>query len=240
MCPKDRKTPIPKTGDHLYIHQQSDGSNAITHVESEYKFAFELRKAARVMANAAKEMQDDGGSELQLKAHVYGAIILSYASLEAALNEIMHIHSLTANSPLNESEKNIIFSITHGDLVPRKNNHTLHNFNMLLRIIGKHELNSGMRIYQHADLVRALRNEIVHPIPGRVVTYVASEDYDYASQQDIVRKLRGALKLKKTATFPKDIITAECALWAVSSCEEFLHAFVIRSGIDVGFITDQK
>jgi hypothetical protein len=64
------------------------------------------------------------------------------------------------------------------------------------------------------------------------------KEFDYSSQQNIVKKLKGQLRLKANATFPADVITKECAAWAVDSCETFLHEFVTVSGIDPGFITD--
>lgn len=222
------------------IVQQADGTPKLTYVEEEYTFAFELRNSARVMDNSAKSIESTAETYWQVKAFIHGAIILSYSSLEAALNEILHIHALTEDSPLNESERNIVYSITQGELVPKKNQTTLGRFNMLLRIMGKPEINSGNKIYQNADIVRALRNMIVHPTPGRVTTFMESEEYDYSFQQEIVRKLRGPLKLSRSATFPKDILTKECAEWAVSACEEFLHHFILTSGIDIGFLTDPK
>jgi len=220
--------------------RQSDGSAKLTYTEEEYTFAFELRNSARVMVNSAKNLEETTETYWQIKAFINGAIILSYSFLEASLNEIFHIHALTKDSPLNESERNIVYSITQGELIPKKNQTTLGRFNMLLRIMGKPEIDSGNKIYQNAELVRVLRNMLVHPTPGRVTTFMASEDYDYSSQQEIVRKLRGPLKLTRSATFPKDILTKECAAWAVSACEEFLHHFILISGIDIGFLTDPK
>lgn len=238
--PKNRKVPVPARGGVHMVMLQPDGSTKLVQSEEEYTFAFELRNSARVMVNSAREIEEKPETYWQAKAFVHAAIMLSYASLEAALNEILHIHSLADESPLNEAERNVIYSITQGELVARRNSHTLGKFNMILRIMGKPEIGAGEKIYQNADSVRVLRNMIVHPTPGRVTTFVESEDYDYASQQEIVRKLRGPLRLPRSATFPKDIITKECASWAVSSCEAFLHHFVTISGIDIGFITESK
>jgi len=238
MNSKNKKVPESKVGGKVIIQQQPDGSNKVTFVENEYKFAFELRNAARVMVNLAKNTKESSNTRYHYNAYINSAIVLSYASLEASFNEIIHIHALSDKSHLNEPEKKAIYTIRKEELIPKSDSHVLNNFNMLLRIIGKPELYPGNRIYQNANLVRILRNMIVHPVPGRVVTYKDDNNYDYSSQQDIAKKLRSALKLKKTAIFPRDIITSKCAEWAVSSCESFLHAFVVKSGIDVGFITD--
>lgn len=190
------------------------------------------------MSNSAKSTEDGPRTHWQLRAFIHGAIILSYASLEAALNEIVHLNALETNNPLTEAERKVFHTIGREGLQPREENNTLQQYNMLLRILGKPTMNVGTNPYQAANLVRILRNMLVHPIPGRVVTFVESEDFDYSSQQNIVRKLRSHLSLKTNATFPAGVITKACAAWAVDSCETFLHEFVTVSGIDPGFITD--
>jgi len=238
MCPEKTKVPVAPRGDHIFIIQNHDGSNQVAHEEQEYTFAFELRNSARVMSNLSKITEDDPGTHWQLRAFIHGAIILSYSALEAAYNEFIHLHALTAESPLDEAERKVIYSIGQENLMPRGESNTLQRFNLLLRLLGKPEIEAGSTAYQNANLVRILRNMVVHPVPGRITTFVDSDDFDYSSQQEIVKKLKGALRLKKSATFPKNIITKECAAWAVQSCEAFLHAFVVASDVDIGFLTN--
>lgn len=240
MCP-DKSVPIAQSGDHINIVSDADGSTRVTHIESEYTFAFELRNAARVMDHSARATEDGSNTRWQLRAYIHGAIILSYASLEAALNEIVHLNALKAQSPLNEAEKRVFYTIRQEGLQPREKNNTLQQYNMLLRILGKPQLETGENPYQAANLVRVLRNMLIHPIPGRVVTFVeGDDDIDQSSQQDIVKKLKPHLGLHRRATFPTDIITKACASWAVTSCEAFLHEFVVLSGIDPGFLTEPR
>jgi hypothetical protein len=190
------------------------------------------------MSNSARLSEDGPTPHWQLRAFIHGAIILSYASLEAALNEIVHLNALEAKSPLTEAERMVFHTIGKEGLQPRDRKNTLQQYNMLLRILGKPAMNSGENPYLSANFVRMLRNMLVHPIPGRVVTFVEGEEFDYSSQQNIVKKLKAPLGLKANATFPADVITKECAAWAVTSCEAFLHEFVTVSGISPGFITD--
>ena len=238
MRPEKPKVPVAARGNHVFIVQERDGSNRVAREEQEYTFAFELRNSARVMCKLAKATVEGPDTHWQLRAFIHGAIILSYATLEAALNEFIHLHALTVQSPLDEAERKVIYSIAKENLVSRGESNTLQKFNLILRILGKPELKTGTSGYQNANLVRMLRNMVVHPVPGRVTTFVDSDGFDYSSQQEIVRKLRGALGLKKSATFPAHVLTKECAAWAVLSCETFLHAFVVASGIDIGFRTD--
>ncbi len=240
MCPEKPKVPVAPRGDELVVVTESDGTTRVSRIESEYTFAFELRQAARVMTNSAKHTEEGPTTHWQLRAFIYGAIILSYASLEAALNEIVHLNALEEKSPLTEAERKVFHTIGQESLRPREENNTLQQYNMLLRILGKPVMNAGENPFLAANLVRMLRNMLVHPIPGRVVTFVEGEGFDYSSQQRIVKKLKPALHLKTNATFPADVITRECAAWAVDSCETFLHQFVTISGIDPGFITNPK
>ena len=189
------------------------------------------------MVNSAKEIENISDNNWELKAFINEAIILSYASLEAALNEIIHLRALQTDSPLDEKEREVFLTIGTEGLQPQRESNTLQKFNLLLRSMRKPELNPGEITYQAANYVRVLRNMLVHPTPGRVVTFTDNEEFDYSSQQDIVKKLRSYLKLGKDATFPVDILTTTCASWAVDSCEEFLHKFVRTPGINPGFTT---
>ncbi len=238
VCPEKPTVPVATRGDHVVIVTDANGTTRVSQIESEYTFAFELRQAARVMTNSAKQTEDGPRTHWQLRAFIHGAIILSYASLEAALNEIVHLNALEEKSPLTEAERKVFHTIGQEGLRAREENNTLQQYNMLLRILGKPVMNVGANPFQAANLVRMLRNMLVHPIPGRVVTFVEREEFDYSSQQSIVKKLKVPLGLKANATFPADVITKRCAAWAVDSCEKFLHEFVTVSGIDPGFITD--
>jgi hypothetical protein len=238
MCPEQRNVPTAGRGDHIVLVSDEDGNTRVQNIEAEYTFAFELRQAARVMDSSAQATLESPSTHWQLRAFIHGSIILSYASLEAALNEVIHLNALEKSSPLTEAERKVFYTIGQEGLKLRAPNHTLQQYNLLLRILGKPEIDAAKYPYQSANLVRILRNMLVHPIPGRVTTFVEGEDYDYSSQQDIVKKLKPVLGLTKEATFPKDVLTKACAKWAVDACETFLHEFVTISGIDPGFITD--
>jgi hypothetical protein len=238
MSPVKPRVLPTMVGDHVTIVSEKGGTPRVTHVEHEYLFAFELRNAARVMSNHAKATDDGPDTTWQLRAFIHGAIILSYASLEAALNEFIHLRALDAKSSLNDAERAVVYAIGQEGLVPRGESNTLKRFNLILRVLGRPELDPGDAEYQNANLVRILRNMVVHPLPGRVTTFTESEAFDYSAQQEITKRLRTALGLNKSATFPKDVLTKKCAAWAVLSCEAFLHKFVAVSGVDIGFLTD--
>jgi len=238
MCSEKRPVPVAQRGDHVVIVQDVNGQNRVQSIEAEYTFAFELRQSARVMLNSARVTPDTPSTHWQFRAFVHGSIILSFASLEAALNEIIHLNALEKGSPLTEAERKVFYTIGQEGLQSRGSNNTLQQYNMLLRILDKPEMDTGKNPYQAVNLVRVLRNMLVHPFPGRVTTFIEDDSFDYSTQQDIVKKLKPALGLKSDATFPDGVLTPRCAEWAVDSCETFLHHFVNVSGIDPGFITD--
>jgi hypothetical protein len=225
----------PKSrGDHIVVEMHPEGTR-IVRVESEYTFAFSMKNAARVMANQARSTQADPISH-QYRAFVTAAIILSYAYLESALSEFIHLYAPTDHG-VAEDKKLVISTIASEHLRPTGLGSTLQSYNMMLRILEKPEMDKGSSPYQDAELVRQLRNSLVHPTPGRVVTHDSKSSEDLSNQQKIVQKLRVRLKLKRHATFPADILTHECAAWAVASCEAFFTEFTTRSGVNPGFIT---
>lgn len=229
------RVPVARSGAEVLIAEDK-GVMHVMHVNQQFTFAFELKNAARVLAKKAQETQDADGYEM--KAFVTGAVSLSYSYLEAAYNEFLLLNAIAKDSPLSEAEKAVIGAIGTESLRPQDKTHTLQLFNLALRLLKKPEMKEGEQPYQAANLVRKLRNLLIHPMPGRVVTYEADEDHDLSTQQDIVKQLKSHLGLGKHATFPWDVLTSNCATWAVRSCEEFFHDFVARSGVDPGFITE--
>jgi len=230
-----KKLPVGRSGDH--IHLVTDGQKTrVVLVESEYRFAFELKNAARVMAKKARSISDKDSYELL--AFVTGAVTLSYSYLEAALNEFIFLNATAQESHLNESEKAIVSAIASEDLRPQGRQNTLQLFNTILRLLRKPQLTENKEPYQSANLVRCLRNLLVHPVPGRVITFSEDPNSNLSEQQQIVKQLRSHLGFGRNATFPRDVLNSRCATWAVASCERFLHEFVKQSGVDPGFITE--
>jgi hypothetical protein len=235
-----KKKKTPKGGPYGakvdLLWDKTRGRARVTRVECEFRFAFELKNAARVMAKKARAVANEGSVEL--RAFVTGAVILACSYLDAALNEFILLNATQGKSPLSDVEKAIIKAIGSEDLRPRERQHTLQLFNMMLRLLKKSELWESEQPYQSANLVRRLRNMLVHPKPGWVVTFSENPNENPSEQQQIVKQLRSYLGLDRDATFPRDILNSKCAEWAVSSCENFLRAFVKRSEVSPGFLTE--
>jgi len=173
----------------------------------------------------------------ELRAFVTGAVILAYSYLDAALNEFILRNAIERGSPLSDAEKAIIQAIGSEDLRPRERRHTLQLFNMMLRLLKKPQLVRTEQPYRSANLVRHLRNTLVHPKPGWVVTFSENPKENLSEQQKIVKRLRRDLGLDRDTTFPRDILNSKCTDWAVRSCESFLREFVRRSEVSPGFVT---
>jgi hypothetical protein len=207
----------------------------VLQVKQNYRFAYGLKNMARLLSNKAHECKEVDGIEME--AFVTGAVTFSYSYLEAAFNEFVLTNAISTNSPLSEAEKAVMRAIGTEVLRPQKKSHVLDLFNLALRLLGKKEFEPGGHHYQSANLVRRLRNLLIHPVPGTVVTYEEDEEKDLSTQQTIMKQLKGPLGLGKHATFPWDVLSSDCAKWAVRSCEDFFHEFTLRSGVDPGFKT---
>ena len=230
-----KKKKAPVSGTYIdVIWDIERGQSRVARVESGYRFAFELKNAARVMANKARAVDKDS---YELRAFVTGAVTLAWSFLGAALNEFILLNAVESESPLSETEKATIKAIGSEDLRPRGRSSTLELFNMILRLLKKRPLVESEQPYRSAEAVRLLRNELVHPRPYSVVTFSENPNENLSEQQKIVRQLRQDLKLDRNAIFPRDILNSKCADWAVRSCESFLREFVQRSGVSPGFVT---
>jgi hypothetical protein len=230
------KKKAPANGTYIdVILDMERGQSRIARVESGYRFAFELKNAARVMANKARAV--DGEDSFELRAFVTGAVILAWSSLDAALNEFILLNAVEPKSPLSETEKATIKAIGSEDLRPRGRSSTLELFNLILRLLKKPPLMENEQPYRSAEAVRLLRNELVHPIPYSIVTFSENPNENLSEQPKIVRQLRQDLNLDRNAIFPRDVLNSKCADWAVRSCESFLREFVERSEVSPGFVT---
>lgn len=234
MTSKNKPRRVVTTGNRTEIVSAPNLAQ-VTKIQREYRFAFNLKNIASFFANQASKTTDADFWERQ--SYVTGAICMSYAYLEAALNEFIHLNALDEKSPLTEAEREVLFVMGAEGLSSTKASNTLERFNLMLRILGKKEIPKEENLYLSANLVRLLRNMLTHPVPGVVTTYDIDDRVDLSSQQKIVKQLRPALQLDKNATFPDSIIVPKCAAWAVKSCEEFFAEFVVLSGVSPGFVT---
>ena len=230
--------PTASTGSSINLVKDGD-TFRIARIESEYRFAFELKNVARFMANKALLAREEDYYEQH--AFVTGAIILSYAYLNAGFNEFIFLNATAKESSLSTTDKAIIQAMADERLRPQQGSeNALQLYNVVLRLLKKPPLEDDKPPFQAANALCVLRNLLVHPEPVRVVIYDENPESILSDQQKIVKQLRSHLKLHKNATFPRDILTPACARWAVNSCELFFSEFVRRTGVNPGLTPLQK
>jgi hypothetical protein len=205
----------------------------IIKTEEVARFAYDFVSCARYFSNQAQSATD--ANSWQLKSSVLSSIIMAYASIEATLHEFMHLRVLSKDSNISPDKKEVFYWMQKEELAPEGKSDALRRFNSILRILEKEPMSLGEEPYQSANILRLLRNYFIHPVPTIVVTF-DSNDPDVCMKNDYTKKLKSILKLPADATFPKSIITAECAAWASKSAESFLKEFEDRAGISVGFV----
>jgi hypothetical protein len=205
----------------------------VTKAEEVARFAYDFVNCARYFSNQALSATD--ADYWQLKSSVLSSIIMAYASIEATLHEFMHLRVLSENSNISSDKKEVFYWMLKEELAPVGKSDALSRFNSILRILEKEPMSLGEEPYQSANILRLLRNNFIHSVPTVVVT-VDSNDPDVCMKNDYTKKLKSILKLPADATFPKSIITPECAAWASKSAESFLKEFEVRAGISVGFM----
>jgi hypothetical protein len=222
---------------HLDVVINKEQNRAtISRVRSEYRFAWELRHAARLMDRKAREVTDD--DSLQLRPFVTAAIVLADSFLAAGLNEFMFFNA-PATASLSDTEKARI-KIVRSDKKKLRGKSHLQLFNLMLEILRKEEFATDHEPYKATEAVHSLRNSLVHPESGYITTFSDDPKEDLTRQHEITAKLRGYLNLDNSDSFPASVLTSECAKWAVESCEKFFGEFVKRSGVKCGFITDGR
>lgn len=230
MPRNNRRKPVAQSGARITVSVGEHDHTRVTRVVQEFGLARELRKAAGILATKAEQAAGNEAGFYEQRAYVYGAIALSWASLEGALSELLHGTTLASCGNLTHSARAVLGAVKKEDLRPRAKANTLETFNLVLRLAGKQEIAKGSLPYAAADALRVLRNTIIHPQPGEVVTYEDDTAFDYSSQQDVVKKLKSHLKLKNDAVFPDQVLTPTCASWAVASSEKFWRAFETAFG----------
>lgn len=137
------------------------------------------------------------------------AIILSFSAIEAAMDEAEDDLAIP-------SELSAIFERAA----------TLDRAQAILAHRGRSSFERGTEPFQSADLVRLLRNGLVHP--------KAEWDHDRQKNAQLSRRIVGAnLELSPFQTdpdlaFPHGCMSASVAQWAASSAKKFISEFRVR------------
>lgn len=228
--PADSQPHRASPGNRIEIVWLPGGGSEIARVEGEFRFGWWHLQSARFLVRESKRKD---AIEAERFGCISGAIVMSWCLVEAVLYEFTHLWSRDHRSPLNDTHQQIIWTIVREGLAARSAS-ALEQFNMYLRIIGAEQFDTGKEPYQRANLVRELRNRIVHPVPESFLEF--DKDDSVVDEQKLVRKLRPQLGLRKGATFPKDVLTPATAEWALESVIQFLEKFEASSKVQLGFL----
>ena len=163
-----KRTPVVTSGGEVHITVDNETNKIfVSQIESQYRFASQFRRCCSNLVNSINVLKEL--DYLKLQSYVVSSVILSYSFLEAALNEFISIN--VVNSDVATEIKGKFKLILDENLIQKEKKNILQVFNLYLRILGKNEISESNKIYQSANIVRVLRNLLVHPVPGKVITY---------------------------------------------------------------------
>lgn len=183
---------------------------ASAHARVLRNFAFGHWRAARRFADlleaheAAHAGEEFGAQFEDARTFATGAILTAYAAMEAGLNELQI--ALGTPAQARDATKN-------GKLIDRLNATLAHH--------GRAALTKGGRLGRNVELLRGLRNALVHPR--------AEWDDETATHQALSRKVKSAkLPLNPflpggELVFPLGVMSAGVARWAAETAEQFLN-----------------
>ena len=101
-----KNTAVGPYGAHIkLVIDKKRNEVRISRISESYRFAWELRHAARLMVVKAREVTDQ--DSLNLRPFVTAAVVLGYSFLEAGLNEFMFFNAPESPS-LSNAEKAMI------------------------------------------------------------------------------------------------------------------------------------
>jgi hypothetical protein len=179
-------------------------------------------------ANAGKTFAD-GDFFNHHRAYVVGSIMISFASIEARINEFyLDATDNLLGSILDNSEQNLLAELWKP--LNEKKIQTLEKYQIALAAIKCDKFDTSKRPYQDVNLLKDLRNMLVHFKP--------EWDNDQKKHKNIEQKLQGRFKLNPfwpendPIFFPFKCLSHGCASWAVRSTMNFILEFFARTGVD--------
>lgn len=177
------------------------------------------------------------------EAYVINTIISSISFLEGEINNFINTASNLENLEYGENGKNFgldfktkaRFNYWIEDKDRRKelrNKDTLEKAQFALKVVGRKKFSKGMGIYQRTDIVRDLRNHLVHDTPK--LRPAGGETMDY----ELNNKLQSYVDNSPLASpgdpdFPDKKLSYDCAQWCLKNCIQFSNEFRNRTGWDI-------
>lgn len=166
----------------------------------------------------AEELSDSASSAM-------GTIICAYAMLEAQINHFVDWSHNSIDSKCNFFSEAQLTCVRKATAVPGfERIETLKKYQEILRIADLAEFDADREPYQSVDLLRRLRNFLVHLKPNNSKSFV-----------DEAAKIRRGLESRKIefhmsrSRMPPDaFLSAQCASWAYTTAVQFVESFIRR------------
>ncbi|MET8768831.1 hypothetical protein [Streptomyces sp. NPDC004658] len=192
------------------------------------------RLEAEYTATAGKK-----GSPAEHMAYATGSVIASFCFLEASINEFYaaagreDLQSAGGCGGLEAGDLGVIAQVADAvEKVP-----TLELFRLALTVLRRPLLYRGTQVYADADLLRRLRNELVHYTP-RLLPADTGESGGVVDRRKMVEQLRqrgfapsAFFADSSNPYFPQKCLGHGCTTWAWKTALAFADAFYSGLGI---------
>lgn len=221
-----------KTNKKQSLHVTFSGSTELTASLSMRSnlSAWHIIAAANFARNAwqietANSGKPFGDFYQEIASNVMAAVFFAVAALEANINELFK------DSDKSIPEQNQELAEEIWNLFEQKKS-ILEKYDLALLLKGKKRLDKSISVYQNAEGLIILRNELVHFKP--------EWSYEQKKHKRIENWLTGKFQLSPFLTseatfFPKRIMSHGCAEWAVKTALEFRTHFSNVSGLSDSF-----
>jgi hypothetical protein len=186
------------------------------------------------------------------RAFVVSSIIMSIAFLEATINDLIEnvsddsfAHKIPLCSKLGSKKLDLItekWSDNSRNGLGQKEIFSKYDF--LLSLCNKKKFTKGIEPYQSANLVKDLRNSLVHAKPS--TSTICSTNTNYLKPHEFEKKLKAKkFSLNPFAEpdysfFPDKVLSAGSARWAFLSCLSFADRFFKEIEIKCPYESDRE
>lgn len=196
--------------------------------DTRYSFTAQFLRGAALFARRAHEIEATAAASQPVaeevvtehRAYVVAAIMQSVAALESEAYEMLE------HGPGNHLGSNGMDVVSRDFLRPLADmiddQRTLRRYELILHLLEKDPLDREGQIYEFADLLVKLRNELVH---YKSKWGQQMEGQKLFKRLEDLRFEEPPFMSDNTNFFPHKCLSASCASWAVSTVTAFLNAF---------------
>lgn len=210
---------------------------SIWHIRSAAFFASEAYKLD------VKTTKPNSSDYKKLVSYSTSAVISSYAALESYINELYqdtyeeheeHIKEL------NKADLQKIKELLELGFLDKSKFTTLDKYDYFLKFNGRNVFDKGTEPYQSVELLRILRNQIVHYVPEWII-HKGNQDIPTKEKHKIEKLLESKFKpfqlegFKGNNFYPDKCFGHGCAEWSVMSVVNFVSEFCNKLGTESSF-----